>query len=50
MPSPQLPADKSLQRGIALIDQRPTPGSTELHSISQVQRLTIIEDITLPVV
>lgn len=50
MPSPQLPADESLQRRVRLVDQGATACSAELHRVPERQRLPVVERVALAVV
>lgn len=50
MSPPQLPANESLQRWIALIDQSATARATEAERIAEVQWLAVVEDVTLSVI
>lgn len=50
MTPPQLPTDESLQRRIALTDQRTATGSTEGQCVQKVQRLAVVEDVALAIV
>lgn len=50
MSSPQLPANKTLQRWITFVHQRATSRPAEGQRVAELQRLSVIEYITLPVV
>lgn len=50
MASPQLPADEALERRVALVHERASSTATECQRLPQVQRLSVVEDVTLAVV
>lgn len=50
MATPQLPADESLQRRIGFVDQRAATGTAKRKGITEVQRLSIVEDVAFAVV
>lgn len=50
VPSPQLPADETLQGRIALVDQRAAARPAERERIAQRHRLPVVEDVALAVV
>lgn len=50
MTPPQLPADESLQRRIALVDQSAATRPAEGEGVTEVQRLAVVEDVAFAVV
>lgn len=50
MPPPELPADKSLQRGVALVHERAPAAAARRHGVAEAVWLPVVEDVTLAVV
>lgn len=50
MTPPQFPTDESLQGGIGFIDERAAAGLAKLARLVEIERLIVVEQVTLAVV